>query len=140
MLLTDSYTDSSVCVPDPVDEVNQLMHITRGVEHHPFLILSTRNRIDNKPDILTTSKRASWQGTRLLPVFSGPDPKQMATLILACHQHEPPNVSFEFVTTWTRFSLAHHVCPKLVPEYIACLLYTSPSPRDRTRSRMPSSA
>ena len=27
------------------------------------------------------------------------------------------------------------------PEYIpACLLYTSPSPRDRTRSRMPSSA
>ena len=24
--------------------------------------------------------------------------------------------------------------------FIACLLYTSPSPRDRTRSRMPSSA
>ena len=24
--------------------------------------------------------------------------------------------------------------------YVACLLYTSPSPRDRTRSRMPSSA
>ena len=24
--------------------------------------------------------------------------------------------------------------------YISCLLYTSPSPRDRTRSRMPSSA
>ena len=26
------------------------------------------------------------------------------------------------------------------PEYSICLLYTSPSPRDRTRSRMPSSA
>eukprot|EP00657_Telonema_sp_P-1_P008192 TRINITY_DN28931_c0_g1_i2.p1 TRINITY_DN28931_c0_g1~~TRINITY_DN28931_c0_g1_i2.p1 ORF type:complete len:111 (-),score=25.16 TRINITY_DN28931_c0_g1_i2:95-427(-) len=26
------------------------------------------------------------------------------------------------------------------PPYSACLLYTSPSPRDRTRSRMPSSA
>ena len=26
------------------------------------------------------------------------------------------------------------------PQRIACLLYTSPSPRDRTRSRMPSSA
>ena len=25
-------------------------------------------------------------------------------------------------------------------DYWACLLYTSPSPRDRTRSRMPSSA
>ena len=27
-----------------------------------------------------------------------------------------------------------------VPEHEDCLLYTSPSPRDRTRSRMPSSA
>ena len=27
-----------------------------------------------------------------------------------------------------------------VDKYIFCLLYTSPSPRDRTRSRMPSSA
>ena len=27
-----------------------------------------------------------------------------------------------------------------VDDYISCLLYTSPSPRDRTRSRMPSSA
>ena len=26
------------------------------------------------------------------------------------------------------------------PMYFVCLLYTSPSPRDRTRSRMPSSA
>ena len=26
------------------------------------------------------------------------------------------------------------------PLYFICLLYTSPSPRDRTRSRMPSSA
>ena len=28
----------------------------------------------------------------------------------------------------------------LPSEYVICLLYTSPSPRDRTRSRMPSSA
>ena len=28
----------------------------------------------------------------------------------------------------------------LITEQSACLLYTSPSPRDRTRSRMPSSA
>ena len=34
---------------------------------------------------------------------------------------------------------ARSVCVKLgIPYY--CLLYTSPSPRDRTRSRMPSSA
>ena len=30
--------------------------------------------------------------------------------------------------------------PGLIDEYRNCLLYTSPSPRDRTRSRMPSSA
>ena len=29
---------------------------------------------------------------------------------------------------------------KIIDEYLPCLLYTSPSPRDRTRSRMPSSA
>ena len=29
---------------------------------------------------------------------------------------------------------------KELTEFNACLLYTSPSPRDRTRSRMPSSA
>ena len=29
---------------------------------------------------------------------------------------------------------------KLVDQSLFCLLYTSPSPRDRTRSRMPSSA
>ena len=34
-------------------------------------------------------------------------------------------------------SLLAYVVPK---GFIACLLYTSPSPRDRTRSRMPSSA
>ena len=28
----------------------------------------------------------------------------------------------------------------LLLQYLVCLLYTSPSPRDRTRSRMPSSA
>ena len=30
--------------------------------------------------------------------------------------------------------------PKNVETALLCLLYTSPSPRDRTRSRMPSSA
>ena len=28
----------------------------------------------------------------------------------------------------------------VITQYLYCLLYTSPSPRDRTRSRMPSSA
>ena len=36
--------------------------------------------------------------------------------------------------------LEHGAGTILFPSGLACLLYTSPSPRDRTRSRMPSSA
>ena len=35
---------------------------------------------------------------------------------------------------------AWHTHPLGQTLYVICLLYTSPSPRDRTRSRMPSSA
>ena len=35
---------------------------------------------------------------------------------------------------------ALQVCKQKLDKYDVCLLYTSPSPRDRTRSRMPSSA
>ena len=46
------------------------------------------------------------------------------------------NTALKYI--WDQFDslTTEHVLPKL----IACLLYTSPSPRDRTRSRMPSSA
>ena len=36
--------------------------------------------------------------------------------------------------------LEHDIKPEIISGVSACLLYTSPSPRDRTRSRMPSSA
>ena len=38
------------------------------------------------------------------------------------------------------FDGTEYITAGLLSEYISCLLYTSPSPRDRTRSRMPSSA
>ena len=38
------------------------------------------------------------------------------------------------------FNTAIAAVMELLNEVISCLLYTSPSPRDRTRSRMPSSA
>ena len=40
----------------------------------------------------------------------------------------------------TFFNCNHHVTTILFGEYISCLLYTSPSPRDGLLSRMPSSA
>ena len=38
------------------------------------------------------------------------------------------------------FSLISISLEKIAEKFNSCLLYTSPSPRDRTRSRMPSSA
>ena len=35
---------------------------------------------------------------------------------------------------------AHEACGEVIDPHTACLLYTSPSPRDRQKSRMPSSA
>ena len=34
----------------------------------------------------------------------------------------------------------YEICQRIIANLENCLLYTSPSPRDRTRSRMPSSA
>ena len=35
---------------------------------------------------------------------------------------------------------SYSLIESIIDAFICCLLYTSPSPRDRTRSRMPSSA
>ena len=40
----------------------------------------------------------------------------------------------------TQFSVPNLVCAGVKPKRTACLLYTSPSPRDQRGSRMPSSA
>ena len=49
------------------------------------------------------------------------------------------NAANEFLSDILENSDDNRVSVSLVP-YSTCLLYTSPSPRDRTRSRMPSSA
>ena len=46
-----------------------------------------------------------------------------------------------YQTAWMRqFSLVFGTSELAVAAVLACLLYTSPSPRDRQKSRMPSSA
>ena len=47
------------------------------------------------------------------------------------------NTSKRSSSRWAQGGIASVVRPE---DSFACLLYTSPSPRDRTRSRMPSSA
>ena len=46
----------------------------------------------------------------------------------------------EIVDRWFRELCANVVVDEGLPEVNTCLLYTSPSPRDRQKSRMPSSA
>src|SRR5665811_869793 len=52
----------------------------------------------------------------------------------------PSTASFPFIDLATRERWTLRANNGRLPWWIFCLLYTSPSPRDRTRSRMPSSA
>ena len=61
----------------------------------------------------------------------------------------PPFVKLEAPTVWTTLALTLHADGEVdfellgasqFPRHWVCLLYTSPSPRDRQKSRMPSSA
>ena len=44
------------------------------------------------------------------------------------------------LTTWSELGPEYGIAAEELDAIIACLLYTSPSPRDATLSRMPSSA
>ena len=52
-------------------------------------------------------------------------------------ERELPELNDEFAQLASEFDTLDELKADLVKD---CLLYTSPSPRDRTRSRMPSSA
>ena len=56
----------------------------------------------------------------------------------ACSGSECPALVIDHFTHWVNNQLDSHFPG--IADIKPCLLYTSPSPRDRTRSRMPSSA
>ena len=53
---------------------------------------------------------------------------------------EPESEEPLFHAEWERRIFALTLATGMLGQWNICLLYTSPSPRDRTRSRMPSSA
>ena len=65
-------------------------------------------------------------------------------VLTALTQPTPQALAHEIARTRTLtdqpFGVNLTILPSINPPPYACLLYTSPSPRDRTRSRMPSSA
>ena len=50
------------------------------------------------------------------------------------------DINLHFTGDFHAIGAAHNLLSAVIDNHIHCLLYTSPSPRDRTRSRMPSSA
>ena len=53
----------------------------------------------------------------------------------------PPNESFQIILVDNASpNMPEYDLDAMIQEYEICLLYTSPSPRDRQKSRMPSSA
>ena len=51
-----------------------------------------------------------------------------------CYPYATAGIKLDFITDADEIGFIYHTVN------FCCLLYTSPSPRDRTRSRMPSSA
>ena len=57
-----------------------------------------------------------------------------------CQLKAIPIVAVQLLTIFVLFQAWSKLVRSKSCKYLSCLLYTSPSPRDRTRSRMPSSA
>ena len=64
--------------------------------------------------------------------------KKVLTLFLFCSLFQQVNSAENDI--YKKIDLFGEVLEKINKEYVDCLLYTSPSPRDRQKSRMPSSA
>ena len=79
-------------------------------------------------------------GARMVPFSGYQMPVQYKAGIIKEHNHVR-QVAGLFDVSHMGQAIIHGENPALnFEKLISCLLYTSPSPRDRTRSRMPSSA
>ena len=114
-------------------------------QHHPISIADIGCGYGAMLDFILqqpTYRRTAYQGIDI-----------NSAMITACRQRhaamagqflvgkQPPNL-VDFCLFSGTFNLTHGDNPDLWLDYIFynCLLYTSPSPRDRQKSRMPSSA
>ena len=92
---------------------------------------------NTKSEWLEKLQQESWQlelivsGIVIFGLFSGVDFLQ---------EHETKIRAFGESTTRSGIILFTAIMTTWAAMYISCLLYTSPSPRDATLSRMPSSA
>ena len=72
---------------------------------------------------------------------SGDQPQAIEALVSGINRGLPNQVLLGVTGSGKTFTMAHVIARLQRPSLVlACLLYTSPSPRDRQKSRMPSSA
>ena len=65
---------------------------------------------------------------------------EAARAFLECKAGGSGHLEVGMADAWEHYALAMSHGDRAIARYWDCLLYTSPSPRDRQRSRMPSSA
>ena len=88
------------------------------------------------PDIWNSLRFSVRLATSLSPFKS-----KLKTHLCVLIHHFLSAVSIKPMTSMLVFLRCVHLCVSVyMNECVCCLLYTSPSPRDRTTSRMPSSA
>ena len=76
-------------------------------------------------------------------IFNATNKEQQMLMFSATLDPDVSKIAEEFLKSPTKISIEPEAIGHTNIEqtlYYVCLLYTSPSPRDRTRSRMPSSA
>ena len=64
----------------------------------------------------------------------------VAKIVEICNQYKLETNNSFLRSSLDTIKIKYNANPTEIRTMITCLLYTSPSPRDRTRSRMPSSA
>ena len=79
-----------------------------------------------------------WLGDAKPELISSDDPRALVDSLQPRAADQAVVVLASGDPLW--FGLGRILCDRIGAERLRCLLYTSPSPRDRQKSRMPSSA
>ena len=123
-------SDETVMIRTP-EEINDPNSRPLGRE-----MITWRFRINNARDVAWASSSAFVVDAARINLPSGKNSMAISAYPIESYGDN----AWERSTEYTKFSVEHYSERWFEYPYTTCLLYTSPSPRDRTRSRMPSSA
>jgi hypothetical protein len=134
--LCDIYDSAESSFTSPPDE------LMKGADHRALLARDPVLAPDSDTDSRPLAEADAWSYVSPRPHLTITDPSAAAKVE---RQDVSLDSAYRYGYTWTvpadaTLGIWHAVSSLDSGPYQGCLLYTSPSPRDRTRSRMPSSA